>query len=123
MVKDLSTLRKIVVEIREIEQHLKSELNLSLNEALILCQIQEGVKETRKISQEIGVSTSRFSRLLDSLEKKALILRSLSPLNRRTLNLEITTLGLQKLEQLHCTPTALSASLKERVTFSTTGDK
>ncbi|WP_422478455.1 MarR family winged helix-turn-helix transcriptional regulator [Pleomorphochaeta sp. DL1XJH-081] len=100
---DLCDIRQIMVDLRNFEESLKKETNLSLNEALCLCQTGKGTNEPGSLAKELELSPSRLSRIIEALEQRGLIQRAMATNDRRGVALRLTPQGKTVVEQLHCT--------------------
>ncbi len=120
---DLCDLRRLILDLRRFEETLKEQTNLSLNEALCLCQTGGGNLDPSSLANELEVSPSRLSRILDSLETKGLLTRSIANTDRRTIQIDLTTTGQQMVETLHCTNISIPNHLQEAIkTLHKTGE-
>ena len=100
---DLCKIRKLLLDLKHIEEEIEKKTGLSLNEALCLCGTSKGICEPSKLAKEMELSPSRLSRILESLEKQDLIDRNLSAGDRRSILIALTTSGKEMVEALHCT--------------------
>ncbi|MFA5571330.1 MAG: MarR family winged helix-turn-helix transcriptional regulator [Sphaerochaetaceae bacterium] len=123
MVTDLCSMRTLIVELKEVEQYLKKSFDLSLNEALCLCHCDEGHTEPHKISSELELSPSRLSRILESLEQKSVVTRTISPTDRRTIVVKLTDKGTSLVRQLHQSTLPLPSYLTKAIQIIKTADK
>lgn len=112
---DLCDLRRLILDLRRFEETLKEQTNLSLNEALCLCQSGKGNLEPSNLAQELEISPSRLSRILDSLETRGFLVRSISEEDRRIINIDLTKKGQQTVETLHCTNISIPRHLEEAI--------
>jgi MarR family transcriptional regulator, organic hydroperoxide resistance regulator len=87
-------------QLHELDQLLRNSHDLSLDEVFLLCCISESCKCQGDIAREIGLTPTQASRVLSSLEKKALIHRALDTEDKRKMNFTINSLGSAKLEQI-----------------------
>ena len=108
---DLCCLREILLDMKKIEEALKKETSLTLNEALCLCQNGKGHNDPSSLAKQLSLSPSRMTRILDSLHKKELIHRTQQDEDRRTIHISMTTKGEEITEKLH----SLSLELPEYV--------
>lgn len=108
---DLCRLRAIQLEFQHLEKSFKKETGLSLNEALGLCNIGKGIAEPGKLARELGISPSRLSRILGSLESRHLLSRGIASDDRRGIALDLTDQGQALVEKLHCTEITVSGHL------------
>lgn len=112
---DLCAIRKIQNAIRELEDELKTKCALSLVEAMCLCALTQDKNEPSMLATELGLSPSRLTRILDSLEKQKLITRETSAASRRNVIVTPTQAGTDIIREYHCAdvhmPEALSRIL------------
>ena len=97
---DLCSIRDLIREINELEHELRTVHRLTLNEALCLCCISKRIQSPGKCAEQMGLSPSRLSRILNSLEKKKLIERHLMSDNHRSTRLNLTEAGTNQLNRL-----------------------
>ncbi len=119
---ELCNLRKLIVDLRRFEEKLKKKTGLTVNEALLICQVQRGKQEPTLLAEELELSPSRLSRILDSLEKKNLISREISSEDRRSVSVKLTNSGLNAANEINCTNIKLPDYLKVAIE-SLTGAK
>lgn len=112
---DLCDLRKLIVDLRHFEEELKASTSLSLNEALCLCQAHKGKQDPGGLADELDLSPSRLSRILDTLEKRCLIERSLATADKRAVVVSLTEEGERLVRQLHCTEIPLPGHLEQAI--------
>ncbi|MDC7246060.1 MAG: MarR family transcriptional regulator [Sphaerochaetaceae bacterium] len=98
---DLCYLRHILTDVKRIEETLKRETSLTLNEALCVCQIDKGNIEPSSLSKELSLSLSRTSRVIDSLVKKDLVERIHDDKDRRNIRVTLTEEGEKTGKKLH----------------------
>ncbi len=98
---DLCSIRRIITDIKEIEEALRKQTHLSLNEALCLCQQARGNCDPSSLSKEMGLSPSRMTRILDSLSEKGYIERLPSEQDRRAVSVNVTVQGRMVTDELH----------------------
>lgn len=97
----LCKLKKIYKVILECESRLTEHAGLSLNEGMALCGLASGSRTSGELAQEIGLSPSRMSRILSSLENKALITRMMGKVDRRQMIFALTQKGDLKLDLIN----------------------
>lgn len=98
--RDLCSIKEIVRAINELERELKRSHGLTLIESLCLCCISGLSQTPGECARQIGLSPSRLSRILNSLEKKGLLERHPLPGDRRITGLSITEEGQVRLREL-----------------------
>lgn len=98
--RDLCSLRDIVRAIHELERELKRGYGLTLNEGLCLCCASNRGQSPGDCARQMGLSASRISRLLNSLERKGLLERRYLPDDHRSTGLVPTDKGRERLRML-----------------------
>ena len=97
---DLCSIKDTVRAIHELEQQIKRSHGLTLNEGLCLCCVSKVSNSPGDCARQMGLSASRVSRIIGSLERKGLLERSSLPDDRRSTELAITDRGWQRLQDL-----------------------
>lgn len=92
----LCKVKEVFKKIHQFEQELQKTMNLTINEAMVVCSLYETVKCSGDISADTGISTSRTSRVLLSLEQKAYVTRSFSVSDKRKMMFELSAEGIEK---------------------------
>lgn len=108
---DLCSIRKIQVALRQFEESLKEETGLSLNDAMCLCAIEKGYAEPGLLAVQLELSPSRLSRVLDSLEGRALVVRKIGAEDRRNITVSLTKAGARLIGKYKCAEVNLPAEL------------
>ncbi|MFP4362965.1 MAG: MarR family winged helix-turn-helix transcriptional regulator [Spirochaetia bacterium] len=98
--KKLCEIKEILSAIYSMENSIKKNYNLTINEAICLCCLDEGSNSPGNIAQEMGISLSRMSRVLSSLENKGFITRAISSEDRRKMFFSLNKKGKSKLDSL-----------------------
>lgn len=98
---DLCCLRQILLDVKQIEETLKQESSLTLNEALCLCQNEKGHTDPSSLARELSLSPSRMTRILDSLYKGGYINRTQTDEDRRITHITMTQKGEETTKKLH----------------------
>ena len=114
---DLCSIRRIQTSLRRFEQILRESTGLTLNEAFCLCVLKKEVHEPGLIARELELSSSRLSRVLDSLEGKGLIIRTISSKDRRNISVSLTKTGMKVIEKYQRS----SIELPDELQFTQTG--
>ncbi len=98
---DLCCLRQVLLDVKNIEETLKKETSLTLNQALCLCQNEKGHTDPSSLARELSISPSRMTRILDSLYKEGYINRTQKDADRRTIHIAMTEKGEEVVKKLH----------------------
>jgi len=96
----ICVMRELSVALSSLENSLLEHHGVSFNEAMVMCAVgSESVLPTF-VSEQTGISPSNTSKLLNSLEKKGLISRSLGKPDRRSVMVSLTAAGADRLQQI-----------------------
>jgi len=109
---DLCAIRKLQTSLRNFEDQLKQQTGLSFNDALLLCAVNKGICEPSALAKELELSPSRLTRILDSLEKRKLVQRTLSIMDRRSLTVALTETGSEMVQTYNCSELNLPSELQ-----------
>ena len=99
-ITDLCRIKKLLAQINRLERRLRSQFQVTLNESLCLCCLSKYDFTAGDLAKELGLSNSRLSRVLNSLERKSLITRSFAEGDRRMIRLQLTKDGVAALALL-----------------------
>ena len=77
----------------------------------MLCAVNKGIQEPGALAKELELSPSRLTRILDSLEGRSLIKRSLSSADRRSLTVSLTEQGSAMVQTYSCSEICLPEDL------------
>jgi DNA-binding MarR family transcriptional regulator len=94
--ENLCKIKEVFKKIYQFEHKLNKELNVTINEAMVLCSIYKTIKCSGDISSDTGISTSVTSRVLLSLEQKGYVTRSFGGNDKRKMMFELTNKGVEK---------------------------
>ncbi|MCH3916677.1 MAG: MarR family winged helix-turn-helix transcriptional regulator [Spirochaetia bacterium] len=110
---DLCALRVLLRDLQQVEDHMKKEVGLTFTEASTLCAIEKGNDAPAAIAAAMGLSPSRASRLIMSLENKGMLIRCPSMDDKRVVNLGLTAKGKNVLDKFHHCDTCLPRYIEE----------
>ncbi len=83
----------------QFEKTFSESNDMTINEAMILCCLKDGEAKTAgAISEYIGLSNSRISKVITSVENKHLIQRLINPNDKRQMLFSLTKEGKQQIE-------------------------
>ncbi len=83
MHKQLCALKDILRSITQLEEAIQETYHVSLTEAMVLCAIDGGCRYAHDLADDVGLSPSRLSRIIASLERKGLLEREQNRADRR----------------------------------------
>ena len=96
----LCVMRDLLGALNELEANLSNIYGVSLNEAMVLCCIGDEKLTATTISHNIGLLPPHTSKTLRSVEKKALVKRSLGTQDKRQMYFKLTNEGKELLLRL-----------------------
>lgn len=97
----LCKIKEVFKKINQFEQKLNSEMGVTINEAMVTCCLTDKIMSSGEISLETGISTTRTSRVLLSLEQKGYVTRSFDDNDKRKMMFELTTAGFDKQKEIN----------------------
>ncbi|WP_321334647.1 winged helix DNA-binding protein [uncultured Bacteroides sp.] len=102
--KSICTMRDICKAISSFEEEFEQAYQISLNEAMVLCTLHEAQTPltSSSIAERTEMKTSHTSKVIRSVEEKALIERTLGATDKRQMFFSLTAAGEKRLEDLEC---------------------
>ena len=94
--ENLCKIKEVFKKIHQFEQKLNSSINVTINEAMVICSLYQTIKCSGDIAADTGISTSRASRVLLALEKKGYVTRSFNGTDKRKMMFELSAEGVEK---------------------------
>jgi DNA-binding MarR family transcriptional regulator len=110
---DLCSLSQLLDDLKNAEDYLKKECGLTYKEASMLCSIDTGFNEPAKLAKKLGLSPSRTSRIISSLEMKDITLREASKTDKRIICLTLSDKGNELLLKIKGTKLPIPLYLQE----------
>lgn len=87
--------------IYSFEAHLAKKHRLLLNEAIVLCILDEGrTRRSTDLANELGVTYSMMSRTLSAIERHGFVDRAIGPEDKREMHFTITKSGKKMVKDL-----------------------
>jgi len=83
MHQQLCALKDLLRSITQLEEAIQATYHISLTEAMVLCAIDGGCRYAHDLAEDVGLSPSRLSRIIASLERKGLLEREQNREDRR----------------------------------------
>ena len=93
-------MRELIKAMSELETRLIARYGVTPNEAMVLCCLGGDTLTASRISDNIGLSPSNTSKVLRSMEKKNLVVRSMGDIDRRQMRFTLTAKGQELLLDL-----------------------
>ncbi len=91
-------LKKVCKTLYLLEKELEDQFDLDLNESMILCLLADKSYKSSDVALHLGISNSRISRILTSLEQKKMIARDVGNRDRREMFFSLTKKAKDALE-------------------------
>jgi len=102
-IETLCRIRDINRAIIDYEIRLEKEYGLCLNEGMLLCSLNKTSElSSGEIAEALGLTPSNASKVICSVEKKALIRRVIGKKDKRQMYFSLTTKGREKLQSVSC---------------------
>ncbi len=97
----ICSIKDIYKVLYQFEKAFSEENDITINEAMVLCSLKEGGSKTAgAICEYIGLSNSRVSKVITSVENKSYIQRLLNPVDKRQMLFVLTDEGREKIRQM-----------------------
>ena len=85
----------------QFEKDFAEQNDITINEAMLLCCLKDGEeKSAGTLCEYIGLSNSRVSKVITSVENKGFIERKISPSDKRQMFFTLTEKGKKKTEEM-----------------------
>lgn len=83
------------------EKDFSDKNTITINEAMVLCCLKDGKpKAANELCEFVGLSNSRVSRIITSVEGKGYIARQMGTVDKRQMIFTLTDLGIQKIQSM-----------------------
>lgn len=83
------------------EKDFSDKNAITINEAMVLCCLKDGKpKAANELCEFVGLSNSRVSRIITSVEDKGYIARQMGTVDKRQMIFTLTDLGIQKIQSM-----------------------
>ncbi len=99
--ESICAIKDIYKVLYQFEKDFADLHQLTINEAMLLCCLKDNhSKSAGTICEYIGLSNSRVSKVITSVENKGFIERSISPEDKRQMLFSLTEAGKDKISQM-----------------------
>lgn len=97
----ICVIKDIYKTLYQFEKAFADVHEITINEAMLLCCLKEGgVKSAGTISEYIGLSNSRVSKVITSVENKGYIRRNINKEDKRQMFFSLTPAGKEKINRM-----------------------
>lgn len=113
-VEPICRLKDIYKALYQFEKDFSESNGITINEGMILCCLKEGKsKAANELCDFVGLSNSRVSRVINSVESKGYISRQMGETDKRQMIFTLTSLGKEKVKEILSKNMDLSALAKQ----------
>lgn len=110
----LCKIRDIYRTIAEFEKEFEKEFDLSLNEGMLLCSLNDNqCLSSTEIANSLGLTCSNTSKVIKAVETKDFVERKLGKEDKRQMYFTLTKEGKNKINKIKTSPLELPQSLKD----------
>lgn len=103
-------IKELYKTLYQFEKLFAERYAVTINEAMLLCCLRDGESRTAgALCDYVGLSGSRVSKIITSVENKGLIRRGIGLQDRRQMLFSLTEAGAAKLWQMHDAAAELEA--------------
>jgi DNA-binding MarR family transcriptional regulator len=97
----ICALKDIYKALYQFEKDFQASHGMTINEAMLMCCLHEGdAKSAGALCEFIGLSASRVSKIINSVEKMGYIERSISAEDKRQMLFSLTASGWRKVTEM-----------------------
>lgn len=105
--ESICIIKDIYKTLYQFEKDFADMHDITINEAMLLCCLKDGdTKTAGMICEYIGLSNSRVSKVITSVENKGYIRRNINQNDKRQMCFSLTPDGTEKIQQMmqtvHC---------------------
>ena len=99
--ESICKLKDIYKALYGFEKDFADKNGITINEGMVLCCLKDGsVKSANELCDFIGLSNSRVSRVINSVEEKGFITREMGKKDKRQMFFKLTGSGKQKVAEM-----------------------
>ena len=100
--RSICVMREIYRALSDFEQDFEKIHGVGLNEAMVLCCLENGTFSSGEIAGNTGMTCSHTSKMIASVERKGLVERILGEQDKRQMYFCLTEKGKACLQGMHC---------------------
>lgn len=100
--RNICIMRDIYRALNDFERDFEQVHGVDLNEAMVLCCLEETTLSSGDIAEKTGMTCSHTSKTISSVEKKGLIKRALGEHDKRQMYFHLTDKGKECLQGMVC---------------------
>lgn len=112
--EEICKLKDIYKALYNFEKEFAEKNGITINEGMVLCCLKDGKPKTaNELCEFIGLSNSRVSRVINTVETKGFIKREIGSIDKRQMIFTLTKEGENKIKQM----------LSQEMNFSVLGEQ
>lgn len=117
--ESICKLKNIYKSLYTFEKEFAEKNNITINEGMVLCCMKDEKPRTANdLCEFVGLSNSRVSRIINTVETKGYISREMGSIDKRQMIFSLTEEGRNKIKEMMKHEINLSALIKELVEIS-----
>lgn len=94
-------LKDIYKSLYNFEKEFTEKNGITINEGMILCCMKDGMqKSANDLCDFVGLSNSRVSRIINTVEMKGYITREMGAVDKRQMIFTLTEAGMMKINEM-----------------------
>lgn len=94
-------IKDIYKALYQFEKSFQKEHGITINEGVVLCCLKDGEpKMANELCDFVGLSNSRVSRVINSVEAKGFINREMGVADKRLMIFTLTSIGKEKINEM-----------------------
>lgn len=98
---NICKIKDIYSALYSFERSFTEKYNITINEAMVLCFLKDGqLKSAHDLTEHLGVSISRMSRVIKTMEEKELIQRKTEVTDKRVMLFTLAQNGRDKVASI-----------------------
>lgn len=112
--EEICKLKDIYKSLYNFEKEFAEKNGITINEGMVLCCMKDGKpKSANELCGFVGLSNSRVSRIINTVETKGYIIREMGAVDKRQMIFTLTEAGSQKIKEIMKQELNLSELVKE----------
>ena len=100
----ICVIKDIYRAINSFEESFLNKFDLCINEALVLCSLQNKQLSSSEIAEQAGLKFSHASKIIKSIEDKGFIMRTIGHSDKRYMNFQLSPSGISILKKIESNP-------------------
>jgi len=109
-------LKDVYKTLYNFEKEFAENNGITINEGMLLCCLKDGKpKSANELCEFVGLSNSRVSRIINTVEEKGYINREMGTTDKRQMIFSLTQLGMQKTKEMQSKNMDLSGLVSQLI--------